>query len=157
MSDDRPTNLSDLPPEARAALQGDARDFVRTTGIAKTQKASRDKRKRKGGGLHKNGKHWYALESYFGPKLIESTPIEDGGFMMGALEDWIVVEVKADWPPEKVQALATRLTAMGMSILVVQAGVRFLRLRGVTGDEEKNLDEILAKQKAAREEAPGDS
>lgn len=153
MSDDKDTDLD----ESLAAVQAGARELVRTTGVAKAQKKSRDKRKRKGGALHKGGAHWYALESFFDPKLIESTPIEDGGFMMGALEDWIVVEVKADWSPEKIQAIGDRLTAIGINALVIHEGIRFLRLRAITGGEEARLNEILEAQKAPAESSGADS
>jgi hypothetical protein len=139
-------NLEELPEEEREEILKRARSYVQTQNIKKAQQKSTEKRKRKGGGLHKRGSHWYELEAYFDPKLIESTPIEDSGFMMGVLEDFVVVEVKEDTAVATIQQIGAQLAEMGIKSLVVRAGIRFLRLNGCDPEKEKQLDEILKKQ-----------
>ena len=139
-------DLSELPEEERREILLRARTYVQTKNIARKQKKSAEARKRKGGKLHKKGTHWYELEGYFDPKLIESTPIQDSGFMMGVLEDFVVVEVKEDTTVATIQQIGTQLAEMGIKALVVRAGIRFLRMTSCTAEQEKKLNEILKKQ-----------
>lgn len=139
-------SLSELPPEERREILKQARAYTQTKNLARAQARSAVGRKRKPGKLHRKGSHWYELESYFDPALIESTPVEDSGFMMGVLEDFVVVEVKEDTPHVRIESIGKVLAEIGVKALIVRAGIRFLRLKSCDGDQEAKLNAILAKQ-----------
>ncbi len=103
-------------------------------------------RKRKPNKLRLAKKYWYELEGYFNPKAIEAIPVLDGGFMMGILEDFVVVEVPSDKSTEAINKLGAYLQSAGLKALIVQEGIRFLRLTEVTKEKATELDEILERR-----------
>lgn len=155
MSDEpKEVELKDLPAEDQKEIREGALEYVRTVGHAKKQKESSKNRKRKGGAMHKRGSHWYELEAFFDPKLIEATPIENSGFMLGILEDFVVVEYKKDMTSEAIDQIGHKLNAMGLKAMMVPEGIRFMRLRGVTDEEERTMNEFMEDRKAAEAEKP---
>ncbi len=151
---------SDPPENDQEAILTGAREYVRTTAIAETQKKSSKKRKRVGGTMHKRGAHWYGLEAYFDPKLIEATPIEDSGFMLGVLEGFVVVEYKKDMTMEAIEGIGERLNAMGLKVMMVPEGIRFMRLCAVGAEQNEEMNRMLedriANEAAAKEQLRND-
>jgi len=99
---------------------------------------------------------WLGLEAYFDPTEIEMTPIKDAGFMLGAIDDLIVVEMPRTASDAQVSNVGMQMTALGMKVLVIREGVSFLRLREITGAEAEKLSAIAA-LRAEREAALGDA
>jgi tRNA(Met) C34 N-acetyltransferase TmcA len=119
-------------------------DIVKTQRLAAAARALAGKRKRKPGVLHKHGAHWYALEDYFDAHKIEAMPVKGSGFMLGTLEDMVVVEVPEHFSPAAIQGIGDSLTSIGIKALVIREGIRFLRLRAVEDQERARLDTIVA-------------
>lgn len=147
MNDEKPeeVDLKDLPPEDQEQRRKGAIEYVRTVGIVEKQKASAKKRQRKPGKMHAPGAHWYELQDFFDPHLIETTPIENSGFMMGILEEFAVVEYDPNtMTREAMTKMGERLNAMGIKAMMVPKGVRFMRLCGVSEEQEKQMNAMLA-------------
>ncbi len=143
-------DIADLPEDERREIMAKAREYVHTHNIKRSQEKSTKKRKRKRGALKlKDDARWFELEGYFDPSLIEATPIENSGFMMGVLEDMVVVEVEKEWPHARIMALGAKLEELGIKALIVQRGIKFMRLKAVTNAQEKNLNEIMAQKMGA--------
>lgn len=104
-------------------------------------------RKRKPNKLRLAKKYWYELEAYFDPKEIEAIPVLDGGFMMGILEDFVVVEVSKDKSMEEINMLGAYLEKSGLKALIVREGIKFLRLTEVDKEKVVELDAILARRR----------
>lgn len=152
MSEDKPVKpmvrLEDLPEEEQRAVLAGARDRQKAAAIHKRQKPGRGRKERlflRGGEAR-----WFGLESYFDPKHIDATPVEDGGFMMGVLNDMAVVEIDPSLPPAKVERIGAVLNDMGIKALIVHKGIEFLRLRACTPEEEKRLDAIVKRREDAK-------
>lgn len=114
-------------------------------------KAVDKKRKRKPNRLRVAKQYWYELEAYFDPHEIKATPVSGGGFILGILEDFVVVEIPKDKTKEDIYALGQYLAKVGLKALIVQAGIRFLRLTEVDKKKASELEEILVRQKATDE------
>jgi hypothetical protein len=112
----------------------------------KGAKRSAARRTRKGGKLRKAGQHWYELEEYFDEKQKKIIGVNESGYMLGVLEDFVVVQVPEDYPLVDLDLLGNRLADMGIKALIVKEGIRFLRLREITGEQEKKLNEILERR-----------
>jgi hypothetical protein len=118
---------------------------VRTKQLAERVRAKAGKRRRKSGEVSRPGTHWYGIEDYFDPTQIEAVPVKGAGFMMGVLEDMVVIEVpKAMASDNNLVRLGQQLSSMGIKALIIQEGVRFLRLRSVSDEERNKLDAIVA-------------
>jgi hypothetical protein len=115
--------------------------------VTKFKKVAK-KKKRKPNRLRAINQYWYELEAYFDSLEGEPIPVQNGGFMRGILEDILVVEVEKGTPMAQINALGSYLNSVGIKALVVEHGIRFVRLKEVTGDQEKKLNEILAEHKA---------
>jgi hypothetical protein len=116
--------------------------------LAKVERAKKvaKRRTRKGGKLRKAGQHWYVLEEYFDENKKEIIGINESGYMLGVLEDFVIVRIPETMPIIEVDALGIRLAEMGIKALIVKEGIRLLRLREVTGEREKKLNAILSQQ-----------
>lgn len=101
---------------------------------------------RKGGKLRKAGQHWYELEAYFDIKAREIIGVNESGYMRGVLEDFVVVQVPEEKSVEEINVLGARLADMGIKALVVKEGITFLRLREVSGEQEKTLNKMMERQ-----------
>ena len=120
--------------------------------VEKSHKVAK-RRKRKPNRMRsaKANKYWYELEAYFDAKDIEIIPVKDGGFMMGILEDFVVIEVSREKSTQEINDLASYLASMGFKSLIIHEGIKFLRLKEVTGVKAKELDEINKRQVRAEE------
>lgn len=112
----------------------------------KKRKIKRKNRKRKT--AEHRGLNWFAVETMLDPKDIEAVPINDSGFMLGSIDDMIVVEYPKSMPPQKIREVGTAFGALGVKCLMVPQGFKFLQLRGCTVEEEKKLNAIAASQNA---------
>jgi hypothetical protein len=102
---------------------------------------------------------WYQLVSYFKDADLEATPIA-GAFFRGVLEEMVIVEVPKNFHEEKLGELAVWLENNGIKAMVVQEGIRFLKIKPATADQRAVLEahhREEQKQKAAlaQEPAPG--
>jgi len=104
------------------------------------------RRKRPGGKLRKSGKHWYEIEAYFDERKKEVVGVRESGYMLGVLEDFVIVEVPEIKSPAEISVMGTRLAEMGIKALVIQRGIRFLRLKEISGEQESKLNEMIANQ-----------
>ena len=104
------------------------------------------RRNRTGGKFRKAGKHWYEIEAYFDEKRREIIGVNESGYMLGVLEDFVIVEVPPNKTPVEINVIGTRLAEMGIKALVIQQGIRFLRLKEISGEQEKKLNDILEHQ-----------
>jgi hypothetical protein len=152
MSDDQErVELSELPEEERKEVMQAARAFVRTKSIARKQEQSaKRKRQSRAERIHRAGSHWYELDAYFDPHEIEATPIKDSGFMLGVLEDFVVIEVKKGTSDDQIQHTGKLLGEMGIKVLIVREGIQFMRLKACGHEQEKKLNKILEEQEAKR-------
>ncbi len=113
--------------------------------FARSLRRARDRRlarQRTPGKLQKRGQYWYELKATFSEDDKELLPIEDSGYMLGVLEDIIVIEVEKATPQEQIARIGKWLADQGMKALVVEKGVRFLKLCAVSKDQEAKLNEL---------------
>ena len=115
--------------------------------ITKAKTATK-RRTRKGGKLRKAGSHWYELEAYFDERENQIIKVNDSGFMRGVLEDFVVVEVPREKSMSDISRIGALLARNGVKALVVQEGIRMLRLKEISGERVAELDAIMEKQKA---------
>lgn len=92
---------------------------------------------------------WYELTDYFDPKEIAPVTVRGSGFMLGPLEDFVVVEVPSTFSGDQRSLLGKMLGEMGLKSLIVAEGIRFLRLSGVSEEVAREL----SKQSDPRPEA----
>lgn len=107
--------------------------------------------------LRKPGEHWYEVTDLFDPNRIQSL----GGqmFVMGKLDDVVIVEVPDHVSPKALEKVHKQLRAMGVTSLcfAIQAGVRFLKLKALTAVEETALEaEVARKAKEVPDGAQAD-
>lgn len=107
------------------------------------RRAAVDKFKR----LHKAGPHWYEIKAYFDPRNAVATPVEDSGFMIGVLEEFVVVEVPESFSQDAIMRIGAQLSDIGVKALVVREGIRFLKLSGCAPEQERQLDAIVEAQR----------
>lgn len=137
----------------RSEEQEKARTFGRMERVILAQHDAQEKRRRQLA-LRPGKAQWFGLETYFDPQHIEATPIEDGGFMMGVLDEIVVVEVDPATEQTKIERIGALLNELGLKALIVHKGIEFLRLRACTPEETKRLDAIRA---ARKQEEAGDA
>lgn len=107
--------------------------------------------------LRYEGEHWYELVEYFDASNIERIAGPGGGsaYLMGILDHAIIIEVPKDTPDDEIRGFTRMLKENGISspVLVVTAGVRFLKLGSVDEDTERKLDaaEVKSHEQAAAE------
>jgi len=115
-------------------------------------KPKKPKRKRR----LQDKEQWYQLVSMFDDKDIQTTPIK-GAFFRGVLDKTVIVEVQQNFPQEQYGPLAEWLEKNGIEAMVVKEGVRFLKIRPATEDQETVLEthyqEELATEAAQKKEA----
>ena len=111
---------------------------------AAARKAKRKRRKKKI--AEHRGLNWFAIERMLDPTDIEAVPIRDSGYMLGTIDDMLLIEYPDNIPTQKIRQIGTAFAAMGVKCLMVPKGIRFLQLRGCTQEEEQRLNEIAAKQ-----------
>lgn len=93
--------------------------------------------------LRKEGEHWYRLVEMFNPHEIKRVPVGDQqAFLMGMLQEAIVVEVPDGTSQEEMVHFSQQLRRAGVSAppIYIYAGVRFLKLASVDPELEKRLD-----------------
>lgn len=97
---------------------------------------------------------WFELKSAFNPKTITRMPIEGRVFIMGHIDDVIVVEVPGDSTDEQMRVFQAGLHNMGMTsaAIMVKEGTRFLKMEPVN-DEERNMLEGQMEKIDAAEDA----
>jgi len=98
------------------------------------------KKKPKSDTLRQKGDHWYEVVDLFDANQIQG--IGDRVFIMGKLDDVVVVEMPKHFTPELAQTLGDRLKRVGITSVcfVVPEGVRFLKLSPLSPVEEAKLD-----------------
>ena len=100
--------------------------------------------------LRFEGEEWFEIEEYFNAEKIERVPAMGGmerAYMMGFVEDVLVIEVPKDTPDVDIHAFNAHLKDMGLSVpfVTVTAGVRFLKLRRVPEEVALELDKAELK------------
>lgn len=109
-----------------------------------------------GDSLRQEGEHWYELIEYFDPHAIQRIPGPSNAFMMGMLQDAIVVQIPEGTEPEEVPQFVAALSAKGIDnpVLVVTDKVRFVKLGTVSEEMEARLDAaVLREESEPRDEA----
>lgn len=86
---------------------------------------------------------WYELVAHFDAHKIKAIPVEGRAFLMGAVSGINVVEVSRDTPDEQLAQLASWLDAQGIEAIVVSEGVRFMKLKPATPEENEVLEAHL--------------
>lgn len=90
------------------------------------------------------GEHWYELVNTFDPTQIKLLPLPEGkrAFLMGVLDDLVIVEVPKDTSTEAARGFQQFLQAQGLksAAIVVTAGVQFMKLRRVDDKQARVLD-----------------
>lgn len=100
-----------------------------------------------------NKEQWFALTAQFDDKDIAATPIS-GAFIRGKLKDIVIVEVSRDFPQDKFGELGAWLESHGIEAMIVQEGIRFLKLAPANKDQQRILEAhfqestAIAKEKA---------
>lgn len=99
------------------------------------------------------GEHWYELTAAFDPNQIRMLPLPDGkrAFLMGVLDDLVIVEVPKDTSTDTARAFQEFLRRQGLksAAIVVTDGVQFMRIRRVEDKQARALDAKLAEGEAA--------
>jgi hypothetical protein len=86
---------------------------------------------------------WYeVVDTAIDARLIRNVQEAEGFrcFIRGPIGDVQIVEVPTDMPEVVRDALGKRLSAMGITCLLVNENIKFYRLRRASHEEEKKLD-----------------
>jgi hypothetical protein len=90
---------------------------------------------------------WYALTAQFDDKDLAATPIA-GAFFRGPLKDIVIVEVQRDFPQDKFGELGAWLEQHGIEAMIVQEGIRFLKIAPADETQQKVLEQHFEKASA---------
>jgi len=106
--------------------------------------------------LRREGEHWYELVEYFDAREIRRLPTAGSTYLLGVLDDVVVIEVPATATPPEIAVFQKLLRDRGMAspCLVIRAGVRFLKLASVDTETEAKLD--AADSEVEDEDAEGE-
>lgn len=107
--------------------------------------------------VRKEGEHWYELVEHFDAKDIKRIPVESGkAYVMGRLDHLVVVEVARGTSQQGLADLGAWLERHKIQALIVTEGVKFVKLRSVSEEDEAKLDAYelaqLVQRKAAEME-----
>lgn len=100
-------------------------------------------RLKRGDSLRREGEHWYRLTELFDATEIKRVPYDgEHAYLMGMLQDTIVVEVPSSADYQSMKHFAAQLRKAGIAVppLFIHPGVRFLRLATVDEGTEAELD-----------------
>jgi hypothetical protein len=90
------------------------------------------------------GEHWFEAIGYFDPAGATLVPVGDAGgpraFVLGALDDLLVVEIPRDMGATALEAVGTHLAQAGKHAILVTEGIRFLKLRLCTHAEAQEIE-----------------
>jgi hypothetical protein len=98
--------------------------------------------------LRKPGEHWYGVEDLFDPKGIRT--VDKGMFILGRLDDVVIVQIPNDTPKGAVNSLHDRLKKAGVQSVcfAVTEDVKFLKLRTLSALEEKAIEDDVQRTRA---------
>lgn len=141
--------LSVAAPNVAAIQDERDRAVVERDGLrAEIERLHERLKKRGKSAVRDAGEHWYELTQIFDPNEIKLLPLPDGkrAFLMGVIDDLVIVEVPKDTPAAAARGFQEFLQKQGLqsAAIVVTAGVQFLRLRRTTAKQERKLDATLS-------------
>lgn len=97
---------------------------------------------------------WYRVVEYFDEPQQMRVPLPVASYLLGKIGEVRIVEVPRSTSRETVEQLGTWLKENGVEALIVQEGVKFLKLVQATEAEGRVLD-AHAVQDALRVESAG--
>jgi hypothetical protein len=105
------------------------------------------KRRKKGRGKKVTDSQWFELLSAFDPKRIAKLPIPGQVFVLGHIDDMIIIEVPAEAADEEIQGFKKMLHDAGMTsaALIVKEGTRFLKLVPCDAAQTKAIEGQIRK------------
>lgn len=108
----------------------------------------------------KNGKKhetpWYELQEALDPENYTRLPFEDHkAFLLGHVDDVLIIEIPRGSSAAEIRGLQHGLRSLGMTsaALMVEEGIRFLKLRPMSKKEAKEAEEAMKKVKDAEAQA----
>lgn len=115
------------------------------------------KRKKKGKGK-KHETPWYELQEALNPENYTRLPFEGDAFLLGHVDDVLIIEIPRGSSAAEIRGLQHGLRSLGMTsaALMVEEGIRFMKLRPLSKKEAKEAEEALKKVKDAEEAQEAD-
>jgi len=105
------------------------------------------------------GAQWFEIVSCFDPAKYEHFtygPNGERAFVLGSLDKLLVVEVPKSAHNESVREIGRHLSESGKEAIIVSEGIRFLRLRALTVNEERDVERQIKEAEDAQRTRAGE-